>query len=110
MKYVEIEINNYVPLLHCGTKSIKINITSLYIMLLVLLLFLTSCVTERIEKRPVDPFAFAPGENNGRTLGRHYKPAERLPRSQYTGRGERRREVFVPARLERFTGNPHLVR
>ena len=28
MKYVEIEINNYVPLLHCGTKSIKINITS----------------------------------------------------------------------------------
>ena len=82
----------------------------LYIMLPVLLLFLTSCVTERIEKRPVDPFAFAPGENNGRTLGRHYKPAERLPRSQYTGRGERRREDFVPARLERFSGNPHLVR
>ena len=82
----------------------------LYIMLPVLLLFLTSCVTERIEKRPVYPFAFAPGENNGRSLGRHYKPAERLPRSQYTGRGERREEVFVPARLERFTGNPHLVR
>ena len=82
----------------------------LYITLPVLLLFLTSCVTERIEKRPVDTFAFAPGENNGRTLGRLYKPAERLPRSQYTGHGEHRKEVFVPARLERFTGNPHLVR
>lgn len=28
MRYVEIEIKNYIPLLHCGTKSVKINITS----------------------------------------------------------------------------------
>ena len=78
----------------------------------VLLLCLTSCVTERIEKRPIHRFAFAPGEDNGRNLGRHYTPSERkiLPRSQYTGRGGRQSEAFVPARLERFNGNPQLSR
>lgn len=77
-----------------------------------LLLCLTSCVTERIEKRPVYRFAFAPEEDNGRNLGRRYTRSEReiLPRDRYTGRGERQSEVFVPARLEHFSGNPQLIR
>jgi hypothetical protein len=78
----------------------------------VLLLCLTSCVTERIEKRPVDRFAFAPEEDYGRNLGKRYSRSkhEILPRSQYTGRGGRQSETFVPARLERFSGNPQLIR
>lgn len=84
----------------------------IYTALGVVLLFLTSCVTERVEKRPVYRFAFAPEENNGRNLGKRYSRSERerLPRNHYMGHGKRRSENFIPARLENFSGNPHLIR
>ena len=82
------------------------------ILWIVLLLLLSSCVTERIEKRPVYHFAFAPEEEGGRRLGRRYTREERqrLKRTQYNGKPEVRHEQFVPARLEHFQGNPQLMR
>ena len=75
-------------------------------------LLLSGCVTERIEKRPVYHFAFAPEEEGGRRLGRRYtrEDRQRLKQKQYTGRPEVRHEQFIPAQLEKFQGNPQLMR
>ena len=77
-----------------------------------LLCLLCSCVSHRVEKRPVYPYAFAPEEKGGLRVGHRYtyEERQRLKGPQGAGAASARHENFIPARLERFQGNPHLMR